>query len=212
MSALYGKNSGKFLLYPWARSIDEDQRSGKKMKEVYDGQVWKTIMEEEEKMKEAFCQIGLGMFYDGFQVFNGKINSNKSAWAMFVYILNYPAEIRHKLGIGLFLILLHDISYTKKAWHLVNEVVLRELQRLHNGIVIQREKILGEGVAEELNREWTKRCCDHNINNPNQKEEVYLRAALIVATLDQKGVGEWCLQQVESCILIEHLSKLIEKQ
>lgn len=72
----------------------------------------------------------------------------------------------------------------------MNELVLKELQRLHNGIVIEREKIVGQGVLDILDREWIRRCGDKNDG------QFYLRAALTIATLDQKGVGEWCMQQV----------------
>lgn len=123
------KNVSKLINYPFERQKPNDNE----MNDVFDGVVWKDIMET-EYMKEADTRIGLGVCFDGMDIYN-KRNSNGNICSLEISILNLPPSIRHKAAFGIQLvIILNQSEKYCKSLEDIFQLFVDELILLYNGI------------------------------------------------------------------------------
>lgn len=118
--------------------------------DIIDGVV---VKEEMETMHKAFaeraalyasenngavlheCSLGLSVFYDGDTLFK---RASDSMWNMFVSVVNCDPSFRTKLGLGLFLAIMHNLPVGSGAEQdVIDHLYSEELKQLENGIVFE---------------------------------------------------------------------------
>jgi len=106
------------------------------------------------------CSILFTLFYDGVVLFE---RDSDSIWPMLCSVLNCDPSKRSKLGVGLFLNMLHNISMGSGAeQYLVDSILTSELVQLEKGMIFH---------------------FDHP-ENPSVKIAVFLQARCVFAHLD----------------------------
>lgn len=81
------------------------------------------------------CSLALSVFYDGDTLFKRK---SDSMWNMFVSVLNCDPSFRTKLGLGLFLAMMHNMPVGSGAEQdVIDHLYTGELKQLENGIVFE---------------------------------------------------------------------------
>jgi hypothetical protein len=88
--------------------------------------------------KEAkMINICLSEFYDGIQIRKTKI---QTFWPLLVTILNFPPDIRNKLGIGMFVLSIFTASQNTESERFILEYCFaKELEQFYEGIIIKTE-------------------------------------------------------------------------
>lgn len=117
---------------------------------------------ERENANETLnmCSILLTIFYDGMILFE---RDSDSIWPMLCSVLNCDPTKRSKLGVGLFLNMLHNISVGSGAeQYLVDKILTNELAQLEKGIIFKFE----------------------HPENPSLTVAVFLQARCVFAHLD----------------------------
>jgi hypothetical protein len=124
------------------------------------------------KLKQ--CSLILTAFYDGVVNFKRKADS---MWPLMVSVVNCNPSHRSKIGVGLFLTVLHNISVGSGAEkYLIQEMFTQELVKLENGVLftIPRQ----DGFKEQ---------------------HVFLQARLVFTHLDTKALEKFaCVKMCNS--------------
>lgn len=108
------------------------ERENEYLKDIYNGQVWKELIES-EYMNEAHLKIGLGFCFDGMDIFK-KGRSKGSISSIEFSILNFPPEYRHIAAFGIQLaILFNDTESSSPAMDGIMELLVDEMLELYNG-------------------------------------------------------------------------------
>lgn len=188
ISSLKGSNSAKYVDYPWTvrDRTHEDESSGV-LYDVYDGEAWKNIVDAERYMAKALVRFGLGFYYDGFQPFRRR---QFSMWAGFMFILNWPPSLRHRLGVGLHLVILHNVT-KGAASKQVLEPVVDGLLELWVGVTVKLSQI-DERLCANLQEQQSARLRRRRLRQDDDlgDDEGVVRAALVLTILDLKGWEE----------------------
>jgi len=128
----------------------------------------KRQFESENASETLFmCSILLTLFYDGMILFE---RDSDSIWPMLCSVLNCDPSKRSKLGVGLFLNMLHNISVGSGAeQYLVDQILTNELKQLEEGIIFRFE---------------------HPVD-PTQTVTVFLQARCVFAHLDTTALQKF---------------------
>jgi hypothetical protein len=116
------------------------------------------------KLKE--CSLGLTLFYDGKPNFTRHVDS---MWPLLCSVINCNPSDRTKLGVGMFLTALHNLSPGSKAeQYLMDTILISELKALQDGMIFEFEYTLANGKIRQ--------------------EAVFLQANLIYFHLDTQAL------------------------
>lgn len=201
-SALQGSLSSQHVNYPWSGRVHDHNRNNVYY-DIYDGDAWQSVMEGEKRMRQALARFGLGIFYDGFVPFKRK---TYSMWAMFVYQKNFPPSIRARYGVGMFLVLLHDITKGDASQQIL-EPVVDDMVELFIGVSVDLSRIDAR-LRVELEEQLSERLRKYRYGREEVEEGKFiLRAAIVDMTLDTKGWEHLMLRQgtgsLEGCPLCD---------
>ena len=81
------------------------------------------------------CSLLLSLFYDGDKLYD---RSNDSLWPVMMSVLNCDPSYRNKIGLGLFMVAMHNISVGSGAEQsMIDDLLCQELKQLENGILFE---------------------------------------------------------------------------
>ena len=104
----------------------------------------KTFEVDGIKRKLVEFSLILTLFYDGKVNYKRKLDS---MWPLLLSIINCNPSLRSRLGVGLFLVLLHNLQGSSAAEkYLMEEILIKELQALEKGIVFAARRENGEEI------------------------------------------------------------------
>lgn len=115
--------------------------------DVMDGSIPKEQMADMHQQYLAFKQsyagdtelhevsLLLSLFYDGDKLYD---RSNDSLWPLMMSIFNCDPSFRTKLGLGLFMVSLHNMTVGSGAEQaMIDNLLTEELKQLENGILLE---------------------------------------------------------------------------
>jgi hypothetical protein len=178
---------GKYFLYPdhLKRNPVKFIKGPEGIRDICEGNEYTRIKEAVEVNSAGIRSewtIGLAIAYDGFRAV--KKWNQKSIWAMWCFVLDLPPKLRNVPGIGMHLVLLHDITKGHAEKCLVRATIVQELKRLSN-----------EGVCVSQ-----VPCFKERSNAPKViKKDGILRAFVSYFHLDTRGLEKMlCIQGANS--------------
>ncbi len=140
----------------------EVQRQQKKMKKRFK-RVRTLFKRQAPGLELAQCSLILTAFYDGVVNFTRK---SDSMWPLMMSVANCNPSHRSKVGVGLFLTILHNLAIgTGAEKYLIEEMLTQELVKLENGVLFSIPAQDG-----------------------NQERHVFLQARLVFLHLDTKAL------------------------
>ncbi len=129
------------------------------------------------------CSLVFSVFNDGDQLFKRKADS---LWPMIGSIWNCDPSYRTKLGLGLFLIALHNLSVGSGAVQsLMDNVFAEELKALKNGVVFSFKRKNGNIHYVHLQA----RCVYYHLDTRAYEKMLHVQAAGAMAMCPKCDVG-----------------------
>lgn len=91
------------------------------------------------------CSLVASLFYDGDKLYD---RSNDSLWPMMMSVLNCDPSFRTRLGLGMFMIAMHNIAVGSEAEQsMIDDLLTQELKQLENGILLEFKTKNGDNHA-----------------------------------------------------------------
>ncbi len=116
-----------------------DTADGREVDRIYEEMVRQGHMAKQQYEHEHpgttlhICSLVYTLFYDGMVMFDRDCNS---VWPMVCSVLNTNPTLRTRLGVGLFMPLLHDmVTETGAETHIMRHFLAAEMKQLEDGII-----------------------------------------------------------------------------